>query len=339
MWQVIGQDRAVKLLKGSREGERLCHAYMFVGPKQVGKGTLALDLARTLNCTGDAPPCGQCLQCARIGSGVHTDVQVIGIASTPGAPQKTEISIDQIKDLQRSASLPPFEGSCKVFIIDGAERLSTEAANCLLKTLEEPPPRVVLVLLTSREDLLLPTVLSRCFRVELRPLSATAVEAALLERGVSIERARLLARLCGGRLGWALEATADETILSRRQDKLEEIAALVSSGDEQLFTYAARLATQSRDATREALALWVSWWRDVLLVKGGCPTTITNVDYQDRLVAQAKASGLARVKDIISGIQMAQEQLDLNASPRLVLEVLMLTMRGKGTVAPAIAGA
>ncbi|MBI4294954.1 MAG: DNA polymerase III subunit [Chloroflexi bacterium] len=344
MWQVIGQDRAVKLLKGSLGGERLCQAYLFVGPRQVGKGTLALDMARALNCTGEVPPCGGCQPCTRIGGGLHTDIQIIDVATTSGtvaARHKTEIGIDQIKELQRSASLPPFEGRFKVFIIDGAEYLSTEASNCLLKTLEEPPPRVVLVLLAAREDALLPTVLSRCFLVELRPLSLAEVEAVLLRRGVEKERSRLLARLCGGRLGWALAAAADESVLGRRRDKLEEIIALVDSSDEQRFAYAAKLAAlaaQSREAMREVIAMWLGWWRDILMMKGGCLAGITNMDYQDKLAAQASYFSLGQAKDIISNVQMAQEQLELNANPRLVFETLMLSIQRKGVITPLMAG-
>ncbi|TET38214.1 MAG: AAA family ATPase, partial [Dehalococcoidia bacterium] len=166
MWQVIGHEKAVALLERSMKGGKLSHAYLFVGPPHVGKMTLAMNLAQALNCRGEERPCGECPQCRRIARGVHADVQVIGLEG------RMEIGIDQIREMQHAASLKPFEGRNRVFIIDGADHLSHEAANCLLKTLEEPPPNDQLILLAANERLLLPTVLSRCQKLELGPLPA-----------------------------------------------------------------------------------------------------------------------------------------------------------------------
>jgi len=139
MWRVIGQERMVSLLRRSLDKGIVAHAYLFTGPPHIGKMTLALDLARALNCEATKPPCGECVSCQKIDQGKHADVQIIGLNSindTSGDKRQAEISIDQIRQLQHSANLPPFEGRCKVFIIDRAEFLSIEAANCLLKTLD-----------------------------------------------------------------------------------------------------------------------------------------------------------------------------------------------------------
>ncbi|GAI32367.1 unnamed protein product, partial [marine sediment metagenome] len=188
----------------------VAHAYLFVGPPHVGKMTLALNLAQALNCEAVEPPCGECLPCQKIASAKYVDVQIIGL-TTDGdsveAKPRTEISIDQIREMQHSASLPPFEGKYKVFIIDGAEHLSSEAANCLLKTLEEPVGRVIFILLATNDKLLPATVISRCQRLELPPLAVSEVEAALNSRwGIESQKAKLLARLSHGCLGWALSA-------------------------------------------------------------------------------------------------------------------------------------
>jgi DNA polymerase III subunit gamma/tau len=156
MWQVIGQDKILSLLDYGLKTDSIAHAYLLVGPRHVGKGTLANNLAQALNCEGAGTPCGQCRSCQRIREGKHADVTSIGLDS------RAEIGIDDIRGLQRSANLPPYEGKCKVFIIDEAEYLSTEAANALLKILEEPPPRVVWLLLAADEERLLATIISRC---------------------------------------------------------------------------------------------------------------------------------------------------------------------------------
>jgi len=215
MWQIVGQTRILSLLQHSLERGVVAHAYLFVGPPHVGKMTLALNLAQALNCEAAEHPCGECVSCQKIASAKHADVQIIGLSrngNSTEAKLRTEIGIDQIRQMQHSASLPPFEGKYKIFIVDGAERLSTEAANCLLKTLEEPVGKVIFILLATNDRLLPATVVSRCQRLELFPLATEEVEATLNSGwGVEPQKAEVLARLCHGCLGWAVSAAADWT--------------------------------------------------------------------------------------------------------------------------------
>ena len=324
MWQVVGHETAVALIDNSLKGGKLSHAYLFIGPPHVGKMTLALNLARALNCQGDERPCGVCSSCQRIAGLRHADVQVIGLDG------RAEIGIDQIREMERSATLRPFEGRNRVFIIDGAEHLSPEAANCLLKTLEEPPSNVQLLLLAVNERLLLPTVRSRCQKLELRPLPIPVVERALIERWeVAPERARILASLSSGCLGWAVGAFSDDRILAERAARLSTLLQLASEGRAERFAYTAQLASQfgrNRGAVREVLSLWVGWWRDLLLIKEGCRDFITNIDQEATLYSEAENYRLTGIKGFIESLQQAMEALDQNANPRLVLEVLMLNM-------------
>ncbi len=333
VWQVIGQTRAVFLLQRSLEADSLAHAYFLVGPAHVGKMTLAINLAQALNCEAPEPPCGQCASCQKVASVKHADVQVIGLShdeDSAEAKPRVEISIEQIRQLQHSASLPPFEGRYKVFIIDGAEFLSTGAANCLLKTLEEPVGKVVFILLTTNERLLPATVVSRCQRLELLPLAVTEVAAALNKSwGVEPQKAKLLARLSRGCLGWAVSAALDESLLQQHAERLNELLNIISADCEERFAYAAQLATQfsqNRGLVQERLDLWLEWWRDLLLVKVGCDDTISNVDRLAALIETAKGYSLVQIKAFIDGIRVAGEQLKQNANPRLVLEVLMLSI-------------
>lgn len=336
MWQVIGQPRAVVLLKQGLEAGNLAHAYLFVGPHHVGKMTLALSLAQALNCEAEDRPCGKCPSCQRIAAGKHADVQTIKLIKNRDSASdklKTEIGINQIKEMQHTANLKPYEGKHRIFIIDGAELLTNEAANCLLKTLEEPPPNVLIILLAVSDSRLRSTVISRCQRVELRSVAILVVEEALVNQWrVPLQTAKTLAWLSRGCIGWAVSAVTDERLLPERSEKLTQLLNLADASVDERFTYAARLATQfsrNRDSVREVLDLWLWWWRDLLLVKSGCANLTTNIDKASILHHQALGYSLSQIKGFIESLLAALDQLEKNANPRLVFEVLMLNIPKK----------
>ena len=333
MWQVIGQNRVVSLLQNGLDAGRLAHAYLFVGPAHVGKMTLAVNLAQALNCESDDRPCLKCTACEKIASANHADVQVIGLSPNGDAAGTKLIGIDQIKQLQHTASLPPFEGKHKVFIIDGAELLSIEAANCLLKTLEEPMDDVTFVLLTTNDRLLPETEISRCQHLELRPLATTEVESALIEkRNIEAERARLLAGLSQGCAGWAFSAAEDEALLQQHDEMINRLLQILDADYEERFAFVARMASQfaqNRATVYDMLNLWTNFWRDLMLVKMGCESLITNIDKKDELIKIAGNYRLSQIKTVIRSIQAIAEQLRQNANTRLALEVLMLDIPGK----------
>ena len=333
MWQVTGQARVVDMLRRSLEKGALAHAYLFSGPTHTGKMTLALELARALNCQAKEPPCGQCEACRKITDGKHADVQIIALnggSENGEARNRTEIGIEQIRQLQHSASLPPFEGEYKVFIIDGAEQLSLEAANCLLKTLEEPAERMVFALLTTNVSAIPETVISRCQKIELQPMAAGDIEKVLIEKhSVEPQQAKLLSRLCHGGVGWAIAVAENGEMLEQYSSQRHEILDIINRSYVERFGYAATLAgqfSQNRQSVTQVLDLWLDVWRDIMLVKSGCAEAVSNIDIIQELAGLAGRFSLETIRQYIGSIRAAGEQLRRNASPRLVLEVMMLDM-------------
>jgi len=317
MWQVVGHKWAVDLLKRSLASERVAHAYLLTGPPQIGKRSLALNFAQALNCLDQEKPCGQCLACSKIAHGSHPDVQVI-------QGEGRTIKIDQMRTLRHEAALFPLEGRWKVYIIRQMEQATAEAANCLLKTLEEPPSHVILMLTASEAEALLPTIVSRCQVLNLRPLATETVQRSLQERwGVDAKRAQLLARLSGGRLGWAVAAGQDDAILGRREKHLDEMMELMGQGRVERMGYARQLS-HNPEAVRELLHLWLSWWRDLLLTASGSSAGIVNIDRVGTLRVQSQLYSLAQVRDFVNSLRAAAWRLEHNANTRLTLEVLML---------------
>ena len=339
MWNVLGQERAVEQLKCALAARSLGHAYLLVGPAHVGKMALALALARAVNCESADAPCGVCPQCQRIAAGLHPDVAIVTVLSAEESEDgrtKTEIGVKQVEELQRSASLSPFEGKCKVFIIAPAERLSAAAANRLLKTLEEPEPRVLFILLAEAAGALPETVRSRCQCLDLGLVPAEVIEKTLLEGGLPMESVQVLSRICRGRPGWALAAAKDGSLLSERTERLKTLLSLMRGDYEERFNYAGELSARYgryQEAVHEVLELWLAVWRDLLLLKLGCADAITGVDALDELTRLAAGFSLDEIKGAAGSVSLASEQLDKNANPRLVLEVLMLNLpRAEGAV-------
>ena len=332
MWQTIGQPEALALLEHSLRTGNLAHAYLFVGAPHIGKMTLALDLARTVNCQGNEPPCGECKSCRRIADGKHADITIISLNSAKDSGEtksRVEISIDDIRGLQHNASLPPFEGKCKVFIIDGAEYLSSEAANCLLKTIEEPPPQVMILLLTAEELRLLPTVTSRCQRIELKPMVSNEIDKILIDsHGIESDKAKLLAQLSQGCLGWALRVSVDDSYIAQRNQRLTEMFSLLNAGWEERFSHATKLGNDRKSA-EETIKLWITWWHDVMLIKCDCKHAITNVDHIPVLEKWAQVLTLLEIRDFINSLHKLLNQIAINANLRLIFEISMLDMPKK----------
>ncbi len=330
-WKIIGHDWAVKLLQRSLATRRTAHAYLFSGPPQIGKTSLSLAWAQALNCTQNEPPCGQCLSCLKAARNVHPDVQtIVGV----GASQS--IKIDQIRALQREAVLAPYEARYRVFILQGMDRASTEAANSLLKTLEEPPSHVVLVLTAVHPEALPETVVSRCQQFGLRPVARHLIEEALLARGSAPPQARLLAQLSGGRVGWALDAAGNDSLAHQRQQDLDQFQDLLVADRLARLDFASKTSRDPIVVIRQ-IELWTTWWRDLLLLCTSASSTpvesptggrehIVNIDRMDELRLMASQITPSQACAALRVLRTTAERLDANVNAQLAMEGLLLKL-------------
>jgi DNA polymerase III subunit delta' len=274
-------------------------------------------------------PCGECGQCDRIARGIHADVVTLTIPPAEEGPQHKEISVDQIREVQRAVSLAPFEGRTRVVIIDPADKLSEEAQNAFLKTLEEPPPNAVFVLIATQVDALLPTVRSRCTRIEFGLVPTGEIEQALRERGVAEERAQLLARLATGRPEKALALADDPSRLEKRSEALAQARALAATPMADLMDLAERLAQQfrrDRETVLERLDAWLSWWRDLLLVSasGESEDGVANVDMLDALREDAGRYEWEGLIAFVQALRECRRRLEGNVQARIALDACLV---------------
>lgn len=319
-WSIIGHNWAVDMLRRAVNAGRLSHALLITGSPNVGKGTLARCLAQELLCTADQSPCGACRACRLVANGHHPDLRWI-------EPQGGYLKISQVRELTHQLALSPFEGPCQIAVLDRFELATTGAANALLKTLEEPPPRVILVLLAQQAEVLLPTVVSRCQVIALRPIPRSLIEQALIEQwNVAAEEAEFLSHVCGGRLGWAISTLTSPALLEHRTQRLADLVRLLHSTRVTRFAYADSLARQAPESILESLELWTVWWRDVLLLTNHSSVPLTNVDRQTELGQVAELCSISTVQAALNALQNTVHQLSQNANSRLALEILLLNL-------------
>jgi len=331
VWSVFGQDTVIDNLATALKKGSLHHAYLFTGPEQTGKKLTAVNLAQALNCESDSAPCGECSSCRRIKDFIHADVCLLDMATLiEESGSQTGIKTEDIKDIQRFVNLPPFEGKTRVFIIDGAEKLTGHAANRLLKNLEEPPPNVVFILLSQTLESILPTVASRCQHLEFKSVPYDKLATWLFERGeVDMPKARLVSHLSGGRPGWALSALADSNFLSFYIESRNKLISLIKADRSERFKYAEKLAagfSDDRFSVFDELKRWQTLVRDMLYMKYELESHIINCDVTQELRDMAGKFSSSGISNTLGAVGQAEYELQRNVSPRIVLESLMLKL-------------
>ncbi len=321
-WDIVGHEGAVGLLRRDITAGRIAHAYLFTGADGIGKRTLALQMARAINCESPlAPgdPCGQCRVCRLIAAEKHPDLFLLR-PEGPGA----RILVDAARAVVHAVMLKPTEAVRRIALLADFHRALPNAANALLKTIEEPPPSAILILTAESADELLPTITSRCRVVPLRPLPESVIAHALQERWkLPPGRAEVLARLSGGRLGWVINQAPWDEAEAGRKTLFDQWMGILQGNRAARFT-AAQKAAGDREELRSALRSWESFGHDLLLRTLSKDAELTNIDFLPQLNELGERIPPREARRWLSALRRAEEQIDRNANIRLALEAAFL---------------
>ncbi|MCP4669115.1 MAG: DNA polymerase III subunit delta' [Deltaproteobacteria bacterium] len=329
---ILGQERAKKFLKNVLAGEKIPHAYLFTGIPGVGKTSTAMALAMALNCNEpvEEEGCAGCVACRQLRSGNSPDFLIIA-----RLPDRKNILIEQIQEFNRKLGFAPL-GRYRVSVIQEAETMTAEAANCLLKTLEEPPAGNIIILNAVEPLELMPTIVSRCQRVPFQPLPLRDMRNWLVQKGhMEEETARVMARISGGSLGRVLKMRESDFVEKRRK-WLQMLLKLPGLSKEKGFQMAMECADEAKKigllskddgktGALDMLALWESWYRDLLIVKVGGPAhLLINEDYFHMIKSIIENFTIDNLIDSLMAVDQAERDLRRRRNISLVMEHVAL---------------
>jgi DNA polymerase III subunit delta' len=321
-WGMIGHEWAVDLLSEHVIHGRERHAYLITGPQGVGRRTLALRFAQALNCRSalsPGQPCRTCSTCRRIDTMQYPDLSVV-----EAEHEGQVLKIDQVRELQHNLALAPYEARYRVALLLRFEEAHSSAANAMLKTLEEPPSQVVVILTAQSVESLLPTIVSRCEVLRLRPLSIDETSRGLQTvKQVPEEAAHRLAHISEGRPGYAIRLYEEPGLYEQRLAIMDELVQTLGSSRRERFAFA-KDKVENKEELRNELQIWLTFWRDVLISAAGMTEALTNLSFTRQIKLLADEIGLTRAQYYVSAIENTIERIDRNVNARLALEVLLM---------------
>jgi DNA polymerase-3 subunit delta' len=327
-WGLAGHEWAVSLLKEQVIHNRLRHAYLFTGPSGIGRRTTAFRLVQALNCTqplSPGEPCLTCPVCRKIENYSFPDLTIVQ-SEMPGRV----IKVEQIRELQQVIALSPYDSQYRVVLLLRFEEAHIAAANALLKTLEEPGEKVILILTADAVENLQPTVVSRCEVMRFRPPPIEELSGWLVEnKQLTIEDARLFAHISGAAPGRAVRLIQEPAQLKQRNEIISELYDLLESDRVYRFKYISGFdypfdLSRTRREISDRLRIWFSFWWDVLLCASGASFRCANIDQIEQINKLAKNIGLETARQLVTETQRAKNLIEKNINPRLAAEALIL---------------
>lgn len=324
---IVGQERAIKILTKSLKENKISSSYIFVGSEGTGKKLTAIEFTKAVNCLNlnkDLEACEDCQSCSEISKQRSPDLKII-------EPIKNSIKIEQIREMRKEIGLKPFKNRKKIYIIDKAERMTIEASNCLLKTIEEPPYYAIIILICSKIDPILPTIVSRCQIINFGLISSYKIKEFLLNKNKNIEKekAEIISKLAQGSIGSALKLLSAEEYFFRREEVLDYLSTISPGkyGDD-IFTKIEKMVSEI-DRIEEILEMIKLWYRDILIIKNtGDQKYIANCDKLEILEEKSKIYSQEILIDILDYLEKVEEYLIKNVNKRLIFERLYIKMVG-----------
>jgi DNA polymerase III subunit delta' len=321
---ILGQERPIRLLTTLLQNGTIPHALLFIGIEGVGKQTAAMAMAMACNCMAIKPkhnPCGGCKSCRKIESDNHPDI----ILLKPSGPF---IRIGQIRDLCGTLAMKPYEARLRVVIISDAQAMNPSAGNALLKVLEEPPDRTILILTALQTSDLLPTIVSRCQHIRFNPVSQKNLESLLIQRhGANPDQAKTIAIMANGSVSKAvsmIDSINRVNWVNRRIWLINEVESLPVSSMGSRMAFAEKLS-KSKEILAESLEVIKFWFRDLVVCKYD-PEKIINRDLNDKILRVSKNVNVISLISKIDDIESAQKNIQANTNLRLTLEVLIMRL-------------
>ncbi len=331
--QILGQERASRILKNALINNCLSHAYLFYGIEGSGRFTTACALSKALICKEkEKGYCGICSACLRIDKEGHPDIYVVRPQSRKGTkdwvddPEMGSIRIEQVRELQRWIAVRGFEGGWRVVIFDGAEKMNLAGANALLKTLEEPPGQSLIILISPNRTQLLPTIVSRCQPVYFSAVPRKTIETYLYENNeLPQENLSLIAALSQGSLGRAIKIDS-KWVLDERRHWLKNLHDFLTPGEGKLSLIAFAEDLQKTARLFEVLDLYSSWYRDLLVYYAGDVEQLINTDYIEEITSASENNEPMMWISNVEHIQQAKKDLYNHFNKQLVIENLLLKL-------------
>lgn len=319
---IVGQYNIVRSLKNAIANDRIGHAYLFCGPDGVGKSIAASVFAAALNCRNrGTDPCGNCPSCIRAKDGNHPDIIHVKVKGS-------SISIDDIRKLQSDIQKKPYEKGVKVFIIHEAEKMTEQAQNALLKTLEEPPGSSVIVMLAQNQYVLLNTIISRCQILKFSRAPEKNIEEYLKRKmGVDETEARQIAAFSEGIVGKAVEILNDD-VIKKDRDEIIDIVESLCAKDKIYALSRVDYFMNKKDRIDYILGIMMSWFRDILIFKEcGDTKYLTNLDKAYVISDECSKFSFSNLYNIINSIKKTSQNIDSNANFQLSIETMLLNIQ------------
>ncbi len=326
--RILGQDQPVQILKKSIENQTVSHAYLFYGPEGVGKKLAAIELAKALNCLTPGGECCGCDSCRKIDNRIHPDFFLVEPEKKTATSREAAIRIERIRELQKKLIYMPYEGRTKVAVIDGAESMNPQAANTLLKTLEEPPRETTLILTAVNPFQLLPTLVSRCQGIRFSRLPAEIILRVLekeLEEDIAPDLLQLRARRAEGSISRALELDEDRVEAGQQRENLLDLIGGVSFDRMDAVFKWSKTWARKTSALQPLLDELLGLLRDLAVIKvRGQGSLLLNPDLLSQMRPVAQVKPLPALLDMFDSVRETKRQLAGNANTQLALETLLI---------------